>query len=151
MIKLKRKCFFKDLAISAPGEKDDIHTGSVYIYLGSRTNKLTKYTQKIVPSQLLNNLKSTTIINDFGFSLATQSPFNYPIISSSIVSLNSTIIIDYPSLIIGIPKADMIVNLRSHPLVNVNVRIGNMKELQSIRYSAENRRCKTIDGTPVVW
>ncbi len=25
-----------------------------------------------------------------------------------------------------------------------------MKELQSIRYSAENRRCKTIDGTPVV-
>jgi hypothetical protein len=40
---------------------------------------------------------------------------------------------------------------RSHPLVNVNVRIGNMKELQSIRYSAENRRCKAIDGTPVVW
>ena len=45
----------------------------------------------------------------------------------------------------------MIVNLRSHPLVNVNVRIGNMKELQSIRYSAENRICKSIDGTPVVW
>ncbi|CAF5162517.1 unnamed protein product, partial [Rotaria magnacalcarata] len=63
-----------DLAISAPGEKDDIHTGSVYIYLGSRTSQLTKYTQKIVPSQLLINSKQTTIINDFGFSLATQSP-----------------------------------------------------------------------------
>jgi hypothetical protein len=96
-----------DLAISAPGEKDDIHTGSVYIYLGSRTSELTTYTQKIVPSQLLINLKQTIIINDFGFSLATQSPFSYPIQSS-----NSTIIIDYPSLIIGIPKADMIVNLR---------------------------------------
>jgi hypothetical protein len=100
--------FFLDLAISAPGEKDDIHTGSVYIYLGSRTSKLSKHTQKIVPSQLLNNFKQTTIIKDFGFSLATQSPFNYPKNSSS----NSTIIIDYPSLIIGIPKADMIVNLR---------------------------------------
>jgi len=100
--------FFLDLAISAPGEKDDIHTGSVYIYLGSRTSKLSKHTQKIVPSQLLNNFKQTTIIKDFGFSLATQSPFNYPRNSSS----NSTIIIDYPSLIIGIPKADMIVNLR---------------------------------------
>jgi hypothetical protein len=107
------KIFLEDLAISAPGEKDDIHTGSVYIYLGSRTSVLKKYAQKIVPSQLLNNLKQTTIINDFGFSLATQSPFNYPIISSSsIVSTNSTIIIDYPSLIIGIPKADMIVYLR---------------------------------------
>ncbi|CAF3648267.1 unnamed protein product [Rotaria sordida] len=141
-----------DLAISAPGEKDDIHTGSVYIYLGSRTNELIKHTQKIVPSQLLIHLKQTTIINDFGFSLATQSPFKYSTIStsSSIISSNSTIIIDYPSLIIGIPKADMIVHLRSHPLVNVNVRIENMKELQAIRYGAENRRCKTIDGTPVV-
>ncbi|CAF2124500.1 unnamed protein product [Rotaria magnacalcarata] len=139
-----------DLAISAPGEKDDIHTGSVYIYLGSRTSQLTKYTQKIVPSQLLINSKQTTIINDFGFSLATQSPFKSSILSSSIVSSNSTILIYYPSLIIGIPKADMIVHLKSHPLVNVNVRIENMKELQSIRYSAENRRCKTIDGTPVV-
>ena len=103
-----------DLAISAPGEKDNIHTGSVYIYLGSETKKLKKYTQKIVPSQLLINLKATTIINDFGFSLATQSPFQYSIRSSSlpIESLNSTIIIDYPSLIIGIPKADMIVRLR---------------------------------------
>ncbi|CAF2469698.1 unnamed protein product [Rotaria sp. Silwood2] len=143
-----------DLAISAPGEKDDIHTGSVYIYLGSRKNELAKHTQKIVPSQLLINLKQTTIINDFGFSLATQSPFKYSSISTSsstsIVSSNSTIIIDYPSLIIGIPKADMIVHLRSHPLVNVNVRIENMKELQAIRYSSENRPCKTIDGTPVV-
>lgn len=112
MIRKKNKNFsFKDLAISAPSEKDDIHTGSVYIYLGSRTSQLTKYTQKIVPSQLLNDLKPAKIIKDFGFSLATQSPFNYPIISSSITSSNSTIIIDYPSLIIGIPKADMIVHL----------------------------------------
>jgi len=79
----------------------------VYIYLGSRTNQLKNHTQKIVPSQLLNHLKQTTIINDFGFSLATQSSFNHPIISS-----NSTMIINYPSLIIGIPKADMIFNLR---------------------------------------
>jgi len=113
LIRLKFERKSLDLAISAPGEKDDIHTGSVYIYLGSRTSQLTKYTQKIVPSQLLLNLKQTTIINDFGFSLATQSPFNYPVpSSSSIVSTNSTTIIDYPSLIIGIPKADMIVNLR---------------------------------------
>lgn len=102
-----------DLAISAPGEKDDIHTGSVYIYLGSRTGGLTKHTQKISPSQLLINSKQATIINDFGFSLATQSPFkDSPQSSSSMVSLNSTIIIDYPSLIIGIPKADMIVHLK---------------------------------------
>jgi hypothetical protein len=150
-IKLSIKKIYLDLAISAPGEKDDVHTGSVYIYLGSRTGIVEKYTQKIVPSQLLINSKQTPIIKDFGFSLATQSPFKHPTISSSIISSNSTIIIAYPSLIIGIPNADMIVNLRSHPLVNVNVRFGNINELQSIRYSAENRRCKTIDGTPVVW
>jgi len=40
---------------------------------------------------------------------------------------------------------------RSHPLVNVIVRIGNMKELQSIRYSAENRNCTALDGTSAVW
>ena len=101
-----------DLAISAPGEKDDIHTGSVYIYLGSRTTKLHKYTQKIVPSQLSMNSKQPIIINDFGFSLATQSPFNHPRNSSSTLSLNATMDSDYPSLIIGIPKADMIVNLK---------------------------------------
>ncbi|UJR33940.1 hypothetical protein I4U23_021358 [Adineta vaga] len=141
-----------DLAISAPSEEDNLHTGSVYIYLGSRTSKLNKYTQKIVPSQFLMNMKETIIINDFGFSLATQSPFNYPLTSSSstTVASNSTILVNYPSLIIGIPKADMIINLRSHPLINVKVQIENMIELQSIRYSAENRRCKTIDGTPVV-
>ena len=104
--------FLLDLAISAPGEKDDIHTGSVYIYLGSRTSKMTKYAQKIVPSQLLNNFKQTTVINGFGFSLATQSTFKHPINTSVVVSSNSTIIVDYPSLIIGIPKADMIVHLR---------------------------------------
>lgn len=106
-----------DLAISAPGERDDIHTGSVYIYLGSRSSILSKHAQKIVPSQLLINLKQTTVINDFGFSLATQSPFKYSIMSSSpsapsIPSVNSTITVDYPTLTIGIPKADMIVHLR---------------------------------------
>ena len=111
----RKKQSLLDLAISAPGEKDDIHTGSVYIYLGSRTSNLQKYTQKIVPSQLLNNLKETKAINDFGFSLATQSPFSHSNTSSSsseITTSNSTITIDYPSLIIGIPKADMIVSLR---------------------------------------
>ncbi|CAF4029097.1 unnamed protein product [Rotaria magnacalcarata] len=139
---------YTDLVVSAPFyySKKPSHGGAVYIYYGLNG----KYTQKIVPSQLLINSKQTTIINDFGFSLATQSPFKSSILSSSIVSSNSTILIYYPSLIIGIPKADMIVHLKSHPLVNVNVRIENMKELQSIRYSAENRRCKTIDGTPVV-
>ncbi|CAF0799979.1 unnamed protein product [Adineta steineri] len=146
-----KKKTISDLAVSAPSEIDGNHTGSVYIYLGSRTSKLTTYTQRIVPSQLLLNLKQSSIINDFGFSLASQSPFNFPTISSSsTVSSNSTVKIDYPSLTIGIPKVDMIVNLRSHPLVNVNVVIKNMKELQSIRYSAENRQCKTIDLTPAV-
>mgnify|MGYP002387460176 CR=1 FL=1 len=101
-----------DLAVSAPGEKDDVHTGSVYIYLGSRTNKLTKHAQKIVPSQLLNNVKQSVPIKDFGYSLATQSPFKHPITSSSAISANHSVILDYPSLIIGIPKADMVVNLR---------------------------------------
>ncbi|CAF1084195.1 unnamed protein product [Adineta ricciae] len=141
-----------DLAVSAPSEKDDVHTGSVYIYLGSRTNKLMKFTQKIVPSQLLLNTKQTVNISDFGFSLSTQSPFNSPLSFSSSLSTssNSTILIEYPSLIIGVPKANMVYNLRSHPLVNVNVQIENMKELQAIRYSTEDRHCKSIDGTPVV-
>lgn len=97
-----------DLAVSAPGEKDDIHTGSVYIYFGSRTNKLTEYAQKIVPSQFLIHLKQPIPIHDFGFSLASQSPFS----SKAIASSNSTLISDYPSLIIGAPKANMIVQLR---------------------------------------
>ena len=42
-------------------------------------------------------------------------------------------------------------NFRSHPLVNVNVRIENLEDLQSIRYGTESHRCKSIDGTSVVW
>ena len=98
-----------DLAISAPGEKDDIHTGSVYIYLGSRTSPLRKYTQKIVPSQFLAHLKTAIVMHDFGFTLASQSPFSVPFLSSV---ATGTGIVDYPSLIIGVPKANMIVHLR---------------------------------------
>ena len=104
-----------DLAISAPGEKDDIHTGSVYIYFGSRTNQLSNYVQKIVPSQFSMHLKHPTAIHDFGFSLASQSPFSpsSPALSPSTSSSNvSAALIDYPSLIIGVPKANMIVYLR---------------------------------------
>ena len=101
-----------DLAISAPSEKDDIHTGSVYIYLGSRTSPLRKYAQKIVPSQFLVHLKPAIVMHDFGFTLSSQSPFGVPFLPSSVPSSNATGLVDYPSLIIGVPKANMIVHLR---------------------------------------
>lgn len=103
---------FLDLAISAPSEKDDIHTGSVYIYLGSRTSPMRKYTQKIVPSQIAVHLKPAPVMHDFGFTMASQSPFSFTSVSSAVLSSNATGIDDYPSLIIGVPKSNMIVHLR---------------------------------------
>lgn len=105
----KSKTSRLDLAISAPGEKDDVHSGSVYIYFGSRSNKFSSYVQKLIPSQFLMHLKHTTSIQDFGFSLASQSPFKSSSFSSS---SNSSSLVDYPSLIIGVPKANLIINLR---------------------------------------
>ncbi|CAF0762940.1 unnamed protein product [Didymodactylos carnosus] len=125
-----------DLAISAPGESDGINSGSIYIYLGKDNWKTQwKFSQKIVPSQLVNVIKQP-FVRDFGFSLATQSTFTNDLYQNSSI---------YPTLIVGsVDKQNLIIiyTLSADRLSTIGRIISTVNHLPTITSKQTLGTCK---------